>query len=91
MHDGDECPSTLADGDKKIHRHFVKSPVAKLSPNMWAQVKLKGRKRVWSKFSGDERKDEYVTTGTVRLEISTSEGSVIEDLFVSLSHNDIPF
>ena len=87
----EECPSTKAQEDKPRLRHFIKSPVARLSTGAWAQLKLKGRKLAWSKVSGKELKDKYTMSGTISLEISTSEGNFTEKLPVSVKIEELPF
>jgi nucleoside 2-deoxyribosyltransferase len=81
------CPSTQSEK----HRHFVKPPVVRMSPGAWAQVKLKGKKTLWTKWGGTERKEEYKLTGQTAFEIVTSEGSLREILNLDLSLDEIPF
>jgi hypothetical protein len=88
---GEDCPSTTTDEKKDRYRHFVRSPVPRLSPGAWAQIKLSGKKRMWSKWSGEEQRDSYKTAGLVILELSTSEGNFREEMHISVEHEEIPF
>jgi hypothetical protein len=88
---GDECPSTTPEDDKKRLRHFIRCPVPLLSPGAWAQIKLVGTKRVWSKFSGDELKEKYYFNGFTTMELSTSEGVFKEQMNVSVEAEEFPF
>jgi nucleoside 2-deoxyribosyltransferase len=88
---GEECPSATVDDVPANLRHFIKSPVPRVSPGHWAQIKVEGTKLVWSQWSGDDYKEKYNMTGYVSLEIVTSEGSFIENIDVSLEVEEIPF
>jgi nucleoside 2-deoxyribosyltransferase len=88
---GDDCPSAGVEGNANRVRHFVRSPVPRLSPGAWAQVKLIGTKQVWSKYSGDELKEKYTSSGFVTLELSTSEGSFEEQMNVNVEVEEFPF
>lgn len=87
---GEECPSSGLDGDKKL-RHFIKSPVPRLGPGGWAQVKLEGKKRVWSKWKGDELKEKYNLTGYLQVEIATSERAFTQQIDVEVECQEFPF
>lgn len=88
---GENCATTEGDGEKML-RHFIRPPVAKLSPSGWAQISLKGKRRVWSKFLGDEEvKDKYELKGYVRLDIVTSEGTISEKLHIDTVAEEFPF
>lgn len=88
---GDACPSSKSDKDKKSLRHFIKSPVPRLSPGGWAQINIEGTKRVWSKWKGDELKEKYDLNGYLVVEISTSDGSFSEQMDVEVKCEEIPF
>lgn len=88
---GDECPSTAVDGEGGKLRHFVRCPVPRLSPGGWAQIKVVGTRRLWTKYSGEELKDEYTISGVVALEVSTSEGLFREQMNVSVEVEELPF
>lgn len=87
----EDCPSTATDDGKTRVRHFVRSPVPRLSPGAWAQIKLIGKKRLWSKYSGEELKDEYKASGFITLELSTSEGNFQERMNVDVEFDEFPF
>jgi nucleoside 2-deoxyribosyltransferase len=88
---GEDCPSTATDENKNRTRHFIRSPVPRLSPGAWAQVKVIGTKRVWSKYSGEELKEKYTSSGFVTLELSTSEGIFKEQMDISVEVEEFPF
>lgn len=87
----EECASTVASEDKQQIRHFIKSPVARLSTGAWAQLKIKGKKLVWLKHNGKELQEKYTMSGNISLEISTSEGNFKEKLPVSVEIEEFPF
>jgi hypothetical protein len=88
----DECPSTDAEIEGiKMMRHFIRSPINRLSPDAWAQLRVTGRKQVWSKFSGQEKQESYKLKGVAKLEIATSEGNISQDLHLDVEATEIPF
>jgi nucleoside 2-deoxyribosyltransferase len=87
----EECPSTEAGIEDYSRRHFLKSPVTRLSAGTWAQLRLSGERVFWSKFKGDERKDSYQITGRILLEIVTAEGNFRETLSLDVEFSEIPF
>lgn len=89
--DGVDCPSTSVEGAQGALRHFVRAPVQRLSPDAWAQVKLSGRKRMWSKWAGEELKDKYRLAGAAQFEIATSEGIIRKQIDLDLSVEEFPF
>ena len=88
---GEECGSTISDLEYYKLRHFIRSPVARLSPGAWAQVKITGRKHLASKFDGDELQESYRLAGRSLLEIATSEGSFREHIDLDVTVDEIPF
>lgn len=89
--DGVKCASTEADRDGYALRHFIKAPVQRLSPGAWVQIKLRGEKRVWSKWTGEELKDSYRLVGTAVLEVATSEGMFLNELNLDVEADEFPF
>lgn len=87
----DDCASTNSELENFKARHFIKSPLERISPGAWAQIKLTGRKTVWSKYKGDELKDSYKLAGTAALEIVTAEGSFSENINLDIEVSEIPF
>ncbi|MET4229846.1 hypothetical protein ABIB83_004612 [Bradyrhizobium sp. I1.8.5] len=71
--------------------HLLRSPVARLAPGAWTQISLSGEKRLWSKFGGDEPKEIYKVSGTILIEINTSEGSFFRESSLEVEFEDIPF
>ncbi|MXO46874.1 hypothetical protein GRI69_01185 [Erythrobacter vulgaris] len=88
--EGVEC-AAVQTGEGSSVRHFIKSPVARIAPGMWAQVRVRGKKEVWSKFTGEELQDSYRMSGWVKVEVVTSEGTFEQSLDVDLEVDDIPF
>ncbi|MEO1324398.1 MAG: hypothetical protein AAFV59_15475, partial [Pseudomonadota bacterium] len=87
--DGNECPSKPDPDDPNVMRTFLKPPVPRLAPGAWAQIKLHGERKLWSKWSGDERQNEYTTSGFVKVEITTSEGNFVVERTVELTLDEI--
>jgi len=88
---GDNCPSSVSDNDKKNLRHFIKSPVPRLSPGGWAQLNVEGSKRVWAKWKGDELKEKYDMNGYLVVEILTPDGTFSQQIVVEVECEEIPF
>jgi nucleoside 2-deoxyribosyltransferase len=88
--DDEPCASTESNYEDNL-RHFVKSPVQRLSPGGWAQIKLRAKKMVWNRWGGEELKDKYSFSGNVYLEISTAEGTFAETMKVSADCEEVPF
>lgn len=89
---GHECPTTRSEAENYRARHFVASPVPRLSPGGWAQVKLVGLKRMWSKALGDgPMQESYRITGKSLFEVQTSERSVRHAFPLDLRVDEIPF
>jgi len=87
----EECPSTKPAIEKFEVRHFIKSPVASLSPGAWAQVNIIGTKTLWTKFSGDEPRDSYRLVGSGIFEISTPEGILLSQFNLDVEVEESPF
>lgn len=87
---GRECPSVPTD-EKRILKHFIQSPLPRLSPGSWMQVKMEGKKVVWSKFSGDDLEEKYRLSGYMLFEIVTSDGNFIERLELDSEVEEVPF
>ena len=85
-----ECASAKTDHKNQL-RHFIKSPVPRLSPGAWAQIKVEGKRQVWTKWGGAELKEKYTHSGTLTLEIYTSEGAFKEDIYVNIDVEEVPF
>lgn len=89
---GDEvCPSTSSDVPKYRKRHFIRPPVSKLLPGGWAQLKVNGKKRVWSKFDGDEILEKYPLKGVINVLAATSEGKFSENFNIDAEAEEFPF
>lgn len=89
--DGIECPSETIPKQKNKIRHFIKSPITRMAPGTWTQIKLSGRKIVGNKYSGDELQDEYKLAGYTELEIYTTEGNFTNQYDLDISVDKLPF
>ncbi|GAB5457025.1 MAG: hypothetical protein Hens3KO_00550 [Henriciella sp.] len=88
--DGNECPAKV-DLKTKTMRSFLKPPVPRLASGAWAQIKLHGERTLWTKWNGEEQQNVYETSGFIKVEVTTSEGSFIVEKTVELSLDEIPF
>lgn len=89
----ESCPSTehIVNEQRKI-KHFLKSPVQRLSQSGWAQLSLKGKREVWCKFTSKEApKDSYDLKGYMMLHIVTEEGTFSEKLNLETTAEEFPF
>ena len=87
----EECPITSSPEGPAKFKTFIKPPVQRLMPGGWAQVKLKGTREFWNKWSGEKAKDEYKTSSSIHLELHTSEGIVRHAVPVSTDFKELPF
>lgn len=89
--DEKECPSTRSDLPGFDKRHFLTSPVRRVLPNSWAQLKFKAYKTMASSFKGDELKDFYQVRGHSVLRLVTSQGNFDYVLLIKIDFSDVPF
>lgn len=87
---GNECPSN-PDHTGKIKRSLISPSLRRLSPNAFSQEKVHFKKNLWSKFSGEEQKDNYVSKGTLNIEIATSEGTISFESSIEVEFDEFPF
>jgi len=87
----EDCPSSNSEHEKSKYLHFIKSPVPRLSPGAWAQIKLNGKKRVWSKWGGEELREKYNLSGYIILEVYTTEGAFSQQFDLALEVEEVPF
>lgn len=86
-----DCPSVPNEEKVSQVRHFIKSPVPRLSPGAWGQIKLQGTKMMWNKWSGAEIQEKYTLSVFLTLEIFTSEVSFKEQMDVKVEVEEFPF
>jgi hypothetical protein len=89
--DGVDCPHSPVEGKKNSRRHFIKSPVPRLSPGAWAQVRVNGVKTVWYKWEKQELREKYTLSGALKLELSTSEGNFQLETNPTIEVEEFPF
>ncbi|CAN7592774.1 hypothetical protein [Rhizobium sp. LjRoot254] len=88
----ENCPQATSSLEDAMLRHFVKSPVVRLSPGGWAQIVVKGVRTVWNKYSStEELQESYALKGFLPVEIVTSEGSFVEKLNIAIVAEEFPF
>lgn len=86
------CPSVTSDLDGFSKRHFIKSPVRKLTKNGgWAQLEFTSSKILAMKSRGDILKSSYDVSGRSILRITTAEGNYDYELFIKAECDEIPF
>lgn len=88
---GTPCRSeTISTGKFKL-RHFIQSPLTKLSPGSWAPIQLDGKKYVWWKSSGEAVLDKYPIRGLAVLEIVTTDGPIEFRMNIDTVAEEFPF
>lgn len=85
-----ECPSDI-NNSEKLKRHLITPSLRRLSPDAFTQEKIKFRKRLWSKFSGEEEKEEYSSKGIITVEVVTSEGTLSYENLIEVNFVEVPF
>lgn len=88
---GEECPITSVSDSLGKYKTFVKPPVQRLSPGGWAQIKLKGSRSFWNKWSGEQSKESYKVSSPIHIEIHTSEGVLRYAVPVTVDFEEVPF
>lgn len=90
---GEECPSTTSTLNDYTMRHFLKPPLARLSPGSWAQIRAVGKRTLWNKFGQGAAipQDTYRIVGHATVEITTAEGTMRQLLNLEVDFDDIPF
>ena len=89
-HGGKECGSN-DDETGKLKKHLITPSITRLAPGAFSQEKIQFSKRLWSKFSGEEEKDSYLSKGSITVEVSTSEGTLSFEQFLEIEFDEIPF
>jgi hypothetical protein len=84
---GNDCPHNT-DDKGRLKRHLITPSLRRLSPNAFSQEKIHFKRELWSKFSGEEQKDEYTSKGVIKLEIVTSEGTLSYDIVVEVDFDE---
>jgi hypothetical protein len=88
----DLCPFTASEIKKNGIKHFIRPPLPRLSPGAWAQLKLTMKREIWNKYAGTgDKPDEYNAKGNLSIEVYTSEGSFLQDLYIDVKCDDLPF
>jgi hypothetical protein len=81
------------ESDEKVEmKRFLISPsIRRLSPNAFLQERFTISRDFWTKWSGQQVKDVYTSTGKVRVEVVTSEGTLSYEIPVDASFEEFPF
>ena len=88
---GSDCPSEPVGEDKRLRRHLITPSLRRLSPSAFAEETLTFSRNLWTKSSGDERKETYNAKGTVSVEVLTSEGTLVFEKTIEVEFDEIPF
>lgn len=89
---GKLCGSTQSDKELVTKRHILEGTAKRLAPGAWMQVRCELRRDFWKKWSNDdEPQNEYRAKGFILFEISTSEGSFVEQIDLDTTFDEIPF
>ena len=89
--DNQDCASSDSDLEPYKRRHFLKSPVQRLSSQGWAPLVVTGSKLVWGSWRKEELREQYELTGTVLVRVRTSKGDFDSQIQVTVRTDDIPF
>jgi hypothetical protein len=85
------CPSTRSDIPLFKKRHFLTSPIKRLLPGTWAQIKVRMDGVIASSVKGQELRSSYKVGGSAVLRIITSEGNYDYPINVDYDLEEIPF
>ncbi len=86
------CGHTQSDNELVTRRHIIEATTKRLAPGAWMQVRCEMRREFWRKWTNKEKpQDEYRAKGFILFEISTAEGSFIEQVDLDTTFDEIPF
>jgi len=88
---GQDCRSEKIESSRFKLRHFIQSPVTRLSTGSWAPIQLEGKKFVWFKSSGEEPLDKYTIRGLALLDVITADGPLEFKLNIDCEAEEWPF
>lgn len=89
--DKKRCSSTVSDIPPFEQRHYIQPTTRRLSPGMWAQLKLHATKQIASKYKGEEIPDTYRVAGKSILRFATTAGPFDYPIFIETTLDDLPF
>ena len=85
------CPSTESDLPPYNHRHFLVSPVKRLQPTGWAQLRFTAERVLARSWSGQELKDSYLIAGRSTLRFITDKGIFDHEILINTIVDEFPF
>jgi nucleoside 2-deoxyribosyltransferase len=90
---GSECPydDFIDDKGNKVRKHLLNSDVRRLAPSAFAKISPKFSREFWSKWNGEEKREEYSSAGVIEFEIVTSEGTLSYNLSIEVVFSQFPF
>ena len=83
------CPTNTIEDDKI--KHQISPPIRRLAPGAFMKIEVNLRKRFWSKFTGEEPKNEYVAKGFMVVDVGTSEGTITFQEDLEVLFDELPF
>jgi hypothetical protein len=89
--DDKPCASTKSDMPPFKKRHFLASPLKRVPPGAWAEIKVWLSGTIASSVKGEELKSSYRFGGRAALRIVTAEGNFDYPFNVDYDIDEIPF
>jgi hypothetical protein len=88
---GETLSKSKSDISDYQDRHFIRSPVPRISPNATHQISLNGTKLIASTLYGDEIRESYKMNGHFTIEAITPEKKYQTKISVNLELEEFPF
>lgn len=87
---GEECPHNK-DPSSSLNRNLIAPRIRRLSPKAFLQEKVEFKRQFWDKWRGTPAQEEYLTRGTLTIEVATSEGTLIFERPLEVRFDEVPF
>jgi hypothetical protein len=88
---GNLAPSSNSDIMQYKTRHFLESPVPRLSRAAWAQVSFSTSRILATAYEGDEIRSAYSLSGNLLIRLVTSIGNIDHEFHVDVTINEVEF
>ncbi|KAE9625120.1 hypothetical protein [Parasedimentitalea maritima] len=87
---GKDCPYELVE-DNKSKRVLLTPSIKRIGPDAFSEERISLKRQFWNTWDGHEEKEAYKISGTIFIEIMTSEGTLRFETPMKVTFEDIPF
>jgi hypothetical protein len=90
--DGKICGYAKSDINEISRRHILNTPIKRLAPSAWTQVRCELERTFWQKWISKEKPTHsYRAQGFMLVGISTDEGMLLNRIDLDVEFDEIPF